>query len=234
MTTRRPAVQPQAPSGSKPPLDTLPTELALVTASIAIALFTLITLLVQMRLLTGADLAFTLAAQQLAGPLLDAAATVTGIAAASQMSILYCLVACLLLWCAGLGIWSLAPATFLLGTVLEVVMKLTIQQPTVPEQFHRSAYYPFLSVDLNGSFPSGHALRTAFFCTFVAVLLWSHGSRRWRLAAVAVGMLQLPVGFTRVYVGDHWLTDVVAGLLIGSALALLSAPPVARRLAPRS
>jgi len=43
-------------------------------------------------------------------------------------------------------------------------------------------------------------------------------------------LLALAFGFARIYMGDHWPSDVVAGLALGASSALLVAPPVARRL----
>ncbi len=206
----------------------MPKSIAAIGA--ALALFLVLAVLVHLRLLAGIDLAFALAAQTLAGPLLDGIATASGILLAAQMSLLYGLAGCLLLWRARLGLWALAPLAFLPGTVLEVVLKLTVDQPGVPHDFHRQRFYPFALVDLPGAFPSGHALRTAFFCTFLAVIMWSKGGIGWRIGSVALGVLALTFGFTRAYVGDHWISDVVAGLLLGSASALLVAPSVALRL----
>jgi undecaprenyl-diphosphatase len=68
------------------------------------------------------------------------------------------------------------------------------------------------------SFPSGHAMTAAIVC---GALLWlfirrtSAGARwrgsAWALAAVSV----VGVGFTRVYLGVHWPSDVLGGWLLG-------------------
>jgi membrane-associated phospholipid phosphatase len=143
----------------------------------------------------------------------------------------YALLAALLLWRAGLRLWVLSPFTFLMSTVVEIVMKTAVNQSGERlMEFHRSTYYPFATVSLDGTFPSGHSSRTAFFCVFLAVLLWSRGTMLSRAAAVGFIVLIPLVGFTRLYIGDHWLSDVAAGILLGAALALLVAPPVAARL----
>lgn len=60
------------------------------------------------------------------------------------------------------------------------------------------------------SFPSGHAL-VAFGC---AAVLWRHDRR---LGAVAYGLAVL-ICLSRVYVGNHWPSDVLAGAVIGWGL----------------
>jgi undecaprenyl-diphosphatase len=69
------------------------------------------------------------------------------------------------------------------------------------------------------SFPSGHAAGTTVFWGFVCVLAWSWPARapiRRALGAIAPAMVVLTCA-SRVYLGAHWLTDVVAGVCEGVA-----------------
>lgn len=63
------------------------------------------------------------------------------------------------------------------------------------------------------SFPSGHALGAAAFWASSAIVLLS--LLRWRWVLIPAVALPLVVAFTRVELGVHYLSDVVAGLLIG-------------------
>jgi undecaprenyl-diphosphatase len=59
-------------------------------------------------------------------------------------------------------------------------------------------------------------MSTLFFGACVAVVFHSTRRRGPRVAAVAgATVLSLAVGFSRIYLGVHWLTDVVAGMLLG-------------------
>jgi len=72
------------------------------------------------------------------------------------------------------------------------------------------------------SFPSGHAMLSAVTYLTLGVLLARVLPRR-RLKAYVVGvavLIALVVGLTRVYLGVHWLTDVVAGWCLGAAWAM--------------
>jgi len=66
------------------------------------------------------------------------------------------------------------------------------------------------------SFPSGHTTATAATLAAIALILTRDKSRRAKIigASVAAGLAAM-VASTRVLLGVHWFTDVVAGLLLG-------------------
>ncbi len=75
---------------------------------------------------------------------------------------------------------------------------------------------------LNASFPSGHAMLSAV----VFLTLGTVGARlfkRRREKAYVMGasvLIALLVGLTRIYLGVHWTSDVVAGWCVGAAWAM--------------
>ncbi|MBV9022810.1 MAG: phosphatase PAP2 family protein [Streptomycetaceae bacterium] len=75
------------------------------------------------------------------------------------------------------------------------------------------------------SFPSGHALAAATACVTLLWLTRLYGVRRWWWTVlVAIGVLSITgAGFTRLYLGVHWPSDVFAGWLLGGAVATASA-----------
>ena len=75
------------------------------------------------------------------------------------------------------------------------------------------------------SFPAGHAAQALAAWSILAVVAGAGRSRRTRIAAMAVAAFVVPVvGVSRVYLGAHWLTDVLAGYaLTGIWLAILTA-----------
>jgi membrane-associated phospholipid phosphatase len=69
------------------------------------------------------------------------------------------------------------------------------------------------------AFPSGHALNNTVVACLVAYLLLLHlTSLLWRIVSIALAVLWfVAIGLTRVFLGYHWLTDVIAGWLLGLA-----------------
>ena len=76
---------------------------------------------------------------------------------------------------------------------------------------------------LNASFPSGHALMsTVFYLSIGVMLAQTLPTRRLRVYVMSVSILfALIVGLTRIYLGAHWATDVLAGWSIGAAWAMV-------------
>ncbi|WP_367118037.1 phosphatase PAP2 family protein [Brevundimonas sp.] len=75
---------------------------------------------------------------------------------------------------------------------------------------------------LNASFPSGHALlSTVFYLTLGVMLTRAFPQKRFKAFVLGSAILiALLIGLTRVYLGAHWATDVLAGWCAGAAWAM--------------
>lgn len=75
----------------------------------------------------------------------------------------------------------------------------------------------------NASFPSGHAMLSAVVYLTLGVLAARFASRRRVkvLIMASAVLLTLLVGCSRIYLGVHWTTDVLAGWSLGAAWAML-------------
>jgi undecaprenyl-diphosphatase len=82
----------------------------------------------------------------------------------------------------------------------------------------------------SASFPSGHALNAVVIAGIVAYLLIRRQRRAWARTATlsAAGAFAFTMGISRVYLGHHWLTDVLVAWTLG--LAWLTVVVVAHRL----
>jgi len=93
-------------------------------------------------------------------------------------------------------------------------MKLFFQRPR-PQ-------LPWAHVLPDYSFPSGHTMNGVVFYIALAVIAWSIFGRRIGLASLFVAVvLAIGIGVSRIYLGYHYLTDVVGGLLAGVAWLLI-------------
>ncbi|WP_020179116.1 phosphatase PAP2 family protein [Methylopila sp. M107] len=73
------------------------------------------------------------------------------------------------------------------------------------------------------SFPSGHAMSSAVIYLTIGALL-AQSEPRWAIRGyifAVAGLLTLLIGVSRVYLGVHYPTDVLAGWALGAAWALL-------------
>lgn len=100
------------------------------------------------------------------------------------------------------------------GAVLSTLLKAIFLRA-------RPTIVPHLVTVDTASFPSGHAMNSAIvFLTLGALLTRTQKSRTVRIYLVAVAiLLTLLVGFSRVYLGVHWPSDVIAGWIVGAAWA---------------
>lgn len=94
------------------------------------------------------------------------------------------------------------------GAVLSTVFKLLFGKA-------RPALWSQLITETSYSFPSGHALGSMVLYGFSAYLLVQRfHAQKWLIYGVAT-LLIGSIGFSRIYLGVHWPTDVVAGYSIG-------------------
>jgi membrane-associated phospholipid phosphatase len=97
--------------------------------------------------------------------------------------------------------------------ILNVVIKLLVNRPRPAE--------PLVNVlqHANGqSFPSGHVMSYVAFwgLVFIFTLILFTGNRWWRIALLIFsGLCLAMVGPSRIYLGDHWASDVLGAYLIG-------------------
>lgn len=139
--------------------------------------------------------------------------------------ILLAVVVTVLLWRKhGRALPTLLPtAALVMASIIEASAKQLIGRPRPPVMYH-------LLVESDASFPSGHATGSAAF--YLALALVISPTLRHRLArmsvVVAAATLAALVGWSRVVLGVHWVTDIAAGWLLGVAVAVaVAAGPVA-------
>jgi membrane-associated phospholipid phosphatase len=123
------------------------------------------------------------------------------------------LIAAFFVWRTGDRLWVLSLALVVAGGMLiNTMLKILFDRarPTWDD--------PLLTLT-TGSFPSGHATGSTLFYGFLACyLVWRMKSDSARALVIlgCVAMVAL-VSFSRVYLGVHYLSDVLAGMSLGTA-----------------
>lgn len=86
----------------------------------------------------------------------------------------------------------------------------------------RPTLVPHLDAAMSSSFPSGHAMMSpVVYFTLVAILAARSYGRSFRALMIGSAvLLVIAIGISRIYLGVHWPTDVLAGWTLGSAIAL--------------
>lgn len=132
--------------------------------------------------------------------------------------------------------WITALSLFLLPLALaiEVFGKSYVVHPAPPVLLYRGVLdvnLPLEYVHDLYSYPSGHETRTAFLIIFLMLFFAFRKGRNFGLIAqpALLGVLAI-MTVSRIYLGEHWTTDVVGGFLIGTSFGLLAGVTVPKKL----
>lgn len=178
--------------------------------------FVLCVALVGARWLAPLDDQATVLAQRYSRPWLDAALFGCTLLGSIESTLLLVGIIGLWLWARGRR-RAVAPfvLTFVVIALIEVASKFTLPQPHVPDACNRSPASGILWLHLRTpyAFPSGHTARSVFILGYVAALM-DRGTPRHRALHALLWTLIALVCISRVYLGNHWASDVLGGYLL--------------------
>lgn len=109
--------------------------------------------------------------------------------------------------------------TFIFSGLAAQIIKKTVGAPRPSVALAASGYSHFLPGFSHGgyeSFPSGHT--TTIFALCMLLALFTHDARKQLLLFIVA----LATGYSRIYLGSHFLGDVLAGAALGSGIAYLA------------
>ncbi len=99
------------------------------------------------------------------------------------------------------------------ASLFALLFKITLQQPRPGGGYHGWNAY---------SFPSGHATASVALYGFLVVLICREvGARTRFVVTLAAALFVGAIAFSRLYLGAHWLSDIMAGLAFGVAWVAL-------------
>ncbi len=102
-------------------------------------------------------------------------------------------------------------AGWAVAELLNLALKLMFLRP-------RPGIFAEITLPSTPSFPSGHAMRSLAIYGAIAAVLCALHPRLRRFIVPAVAVLVLTIGLSRVYLGVHWPSDVLAGYAVGAIL----------------
>lgn len=109
--------------------------------------------------------------------------------------------------------WPIAVAV-VLADLSVGVLKPVIERPRPPSDL-------MLTVISGYAMPSTHAAVTASLAVALVLAPWWSSRRARTVVAVVGGLGCLLAGAAMVYLGGHWVTDVLAGWALGAAIAVV-------------
>lgn len=108
----------------------------------------------------------------------------------------------------------LIPFSSILSPIINNILKFIFRRPR-PDEIYR------LITESNYSFPSGHAMISILFYGSIIVLINRSNIKHKIVLNTLIILIILLIGITRVYLGVHYVSDIIGGYLISLSIIVL-------------
>ena len=132
--------------------------------------------------------------------------------------ILFMLAVMILYWCIDKREGYRLINVFMLSQLVVGLIKVTVKRV---RPFYLEGIRPILEQTAGYAFPSGHSNNIAVICTDVCLAAKNKWTKAFRTVVIISCFLVPVVMFSRVYLGQHYPTDVIVGGMIGVGIGIL-------------
>jgi undecaprenyl-diphosphatase len=194
------------------------TQIFTGMALVALLVFGVLTVLVTDGLTTGVDLVVTLAVQRLTFPLVGPLMVGVSWIGFPPQSFVLVVVVVALFWLAGYRAEAGFAIAAAASDILTETIKIVVSRP------RPGADLVHVIAGASGqSFPSGHTLFYVTFFGFLAYVAYARLKQGWLRTGLLwlFGLLIVLVGPSRIWMGQHWASDVLASYALGCAYVVV-------------
>ena len=192
-------------------------RILLIVYAVQLALFAALAWWVHLYPINPLDIAITREFQENPSPWLNISMAIISYPGSSPLLFILILLAAVVFWVVGLRLEAIfIVALSAVSSALNVLLKYIVARPRPTANL-----VEVFQVASGQSFPSGHVMAyLAFFgLLFSFGIILFRGKRWWRIALLVVSAPFVAlVGPSRIYLGDHWASDVLGSYLIGGVL----------------
>lgn len=189
----------------------------LIVYAVQLSLFALLAVWVHFNPVNPIDLTITREFQESTASWLKISMEVVSYAGSTFVLPVLVLIAALIFWISGLRL----EAVFVVGLSavslgINFLVKILVERPRPNAHF-----VDVFQAATGQSFPSGHVMAYLAFwgLLFSFGIILFQGARWWRILLLVVSALFVAlIGPARIYLGDHWASDVLGAYLIGGVL----------------